>query len=59
LGRLSGGPQDIDLLYSKIMLEDEFEGLEELEATECTVFLTEGEGHLGLAEVVRFFMKKA
>lgn len=58
LGRLSGGPQDIDLLYSKIMLEEDFDGLEMLEATESTTFLSEGEGHAGLAEVVRFLLKK-
>lgn len=58
LSRLSGGPQDIDLLYSKIMLEEDFDGLEMLEATESTTFLSEGEGHAGLAEVVRFLLKK-
>lgn len=58
LNRLSGGPKDIDLLYSKIVLEDDFEGLDLLEAAEITVFLTEGEGHAGLADVVRLLGKK-
>ncbi|MDO8368229.1 MAG: class I SAM-dependent methyltransferase [Saprospiraceae bacterium] len=57
--RLSGGPKELDMLYSKIILEHDFEGLEILEATESTTFLTEGEGHAGLAEVVRFLLKKS
>ncbi len=56
--RLSGGPKDLDMLYSKILLEDDFENLEILEATESTTFLAEGEGHAGLAEVVRFLVKR-
>lgn len=58
LSRLSGGPKDIDLLYSKILLEEDFDGLEILEAQESVVYLNEGEGHSGLAEVVRFLLEK-
>ena len=58
LNRLSGGPNDIDFLYSKILLEDDFEGLDYLEGGESTVFLTEGEGHAGLADVVRYLCQK-
>lgn len=58
LGRLSGGPKDPDMLYSKTTLEDDFEPLELLEAGAYTVYLEEGEGHNGLAEVVRILAKK-
>jgi len=59
LNRLSGGPKNIDWLYSKNMLEQDFEPLEPVECAETTVFLNEGEGHSGLAELVRgCFLKK-
>jgi len=58
LNRLSGGPKDIDMLYSKVLLDDDFEALEILEAAESTTYLSEGEGHAGLAEVVRFLLKR-
>lgn len=58
INRLSGGPRDIDMLYSKIMLESDFESLEIIESGEYTIYLNEGEGHTGLAEVVRFVLEK-
>lgn len=59
LGLHSGGPKDMDLLYSKSMLEQDFGDLEPLECAESTLFLSEGEGHAGLAEVVRGLFQKS
>ena len=56
MNRLSGGPKNIDLLYTKRLLEDDFEGqnsMKTLELYESTVFLQEGFGHEGLGDVVR------
>ena len=58
LSRLSGGPKNMDLLYSKTMLEQDFEHLDPIESIEATVFLNEGEGHSGLGEVVRGCFQK-
>lgn len=57
MNRLSGGPKNIDLLYSKQHLEADFEGadgIQILELGEATVSLQEGLGHEGLGDVVRF-----
>jgi len=60
LGRLSGGPKNVEMLYSKLMLQEDFEGLDTVEISEATVFLDEGEGHAGLAEVTRaHFLKRS
>lgn len=54
LGKSSGGPQDLELLYSKEGLIESFSGLD-IELIEYeTVFLNEGAHHEGKAEVVRF-----
>jgi 2-polyprenyl-3-methyl-5-hydroxy-6-metoxy-1,4-benzoquinol methylase len=55
--RLSGGPKDLDMLYTQRLLADDFVGLEVLEAMEITTVLQEGEGHKGEAEVVRLCLK--
>jgi SAM-dependent methyltransferase len=54
LKRDSGGPPDVQLLYSTEELRDDFEGLLELKML-CRqqVHLTEGR-HLGIGEVVRY-----
>lgn len=58
IGRLSGGPKDMDMLYAKILLEDDFTDLEPLMAFELTMYLNEGNGHVGLAELVRYVAEK-
>lgn len=58
LGNTSGGPQTVELLFSKALLEREFAGLEALEITEQSVVLEEGQFHAGPAEVVRAFFEK-
>jgi 2-polyprenyl-3-methyl-5-hydroxy-6-metoxy-1,4-benzoquinol methylase len=54
LGRDSGGPQVLDLLFSKEILQEDFAGLEFQELEECEVQLDEGLFHGGPAKVIRF-----
>jgi SAM-dependent methyltransferase len=54
LGRASGGPQVLDLLFTKEILQKDFAGLEFQELEECEVQLDEGLFHGGLAKVIRF-----
>ncbi len=58
LGRTSGGPRDVDLLFTEERLRADFAGfdLEHLEA--CEVVLDEGPGHRGPANVVRLIARK-
>ena len=55
LGRASGGPRQIELLYALSDLRSDFAGLlnEEL-GQACEVILDEGPGHQGAALVTRF-----
>lgn len=54
LGKSSGGPQDLELLYSKEELIESFSGID-IELIEYqSVLLNEGAHHDGKAEVVRF-----
>lgn len=57
-GRTSGGPGDVDFLYTLEAVTEAFQALIPLEALEGTVILNEGPGHQGPAEVVRFLGKK-
>ncbi len=59
INRLSGGPKNVELLYGKALLAKDFAAMEILELVEDTVLLEEGEGHLGLGEVVRGLFKKS
>jgi SAM-dependent methyltransferase len=59
LNRRSGGPGSLEMLYSKQKLLNDFAGLDVLEADELTVFLNEGDGHSGLAEVVRLQLERS
>ncbi len=54
LGHASGGPKNMDMLYSQNMLAEDFAGLDILENSELTIMLKEGEGHVGLGYVVQF-----
>lgn len=54
LGLNSGGPKDLDMLYSIEQVKDDFEGLNFEEIEEKTVFLNEGKFHQGEAKVIRF-----
>lgn len=53
LGRTSGGPPDVALMFSPSDLRADFAELEGLTVEEASVTLSEGPGHEGVAEVVR------
>ncbi len=58
LGNPSGGPKNIDMLYTKEMLEKDFAALTQLNIETLTEFLDEGAFHKGAAELIRFVGKK-
>ena len=58
LGLSSGGPKNIDWLFSAQELETEFPGLKILTNQEKQRVLDEGPLHQGLAEVVQFIAQK-
>lgn len=58
LGRLSGGPPDLDRLYGSPCVTEAFRPLTTLEHVEGLVLLEEGPGHQGLGEVIRFLGRK-
>lgn len=58
LGRTSGGPQNLQLLYSIEELEDDFNDLEDLSIEELEVDLKEGPFHQGNAMVLRLIANK-
>jgi hypothetical protein len=58
-GRPSGGPKDVDMLYTPEKLKDEFPGLQALELLEGTAILDEGSKHQGEAVVVRMVARKS
>ncbi len=55
----TGGPKDIDQLYSLQDLLNDFKGLQMIEAIETDVNLNEGKGHVGISSVVRIFAKNS
>lgn len=58
LGRASGGPPEIELLYDQILLGEDFQQLNMLELYETEVILNEGLFHQGKASVVRLLGRK-
>jgi SAM-dependent methyltransferase len=55
LGRSSGGPKDVDMLYTLSQLRADFDGLlRELQGCEIEVVLNEGPGHQGPGCVTRW-----
>jgi hypothetical protein len=56
--RFACGPKTDDSRYDEAMLAEDFAGLEFLELLSGTVALEEGEGHRGLARVVRLFARR-
>jgi SAM-dependent methyltransferase len=55
LGRTSGGPKEIDLLYALEDIRADFkEVLDEVSGEELEVLLDEGPGHQGMAMVTRY-----
>lgn len=49
----TGGPPDLDMLYTAFRLQEDFAGAEILELEEVTTELAEGRGHRGMSAVVR------
>ena len=58
LNNSSGGPKEIEMLLSKDILSGEFSSLQIIENTEEEIILSEGGGHSGKADVVRFMARK-
>ena len=58
LGKSSGGPKDLSMLFELDELKKDFKNLKIIEATEMIVNLEEGEGHNGEASIVRIFACK-
>ncbi|MEN8815476.1 MAG: SAM-dependent methyltransferase [Nonlabens sp.] len=54
LGKPSGGPKNIEMLFSIEEIETEFAGLKFEQLREETITLSEGNYHKGEAEVIRF-----
>lgn len=53
LGKSSGGPQSLDMLYSEEELGEDFQGLSQLQIHTEEILLEEGAFHQGAASVVR------
>jgi SAM-dependent methyltransferase len=58
IGNKSGGPQNIDMLYSMEDLKEDFEYLEVIYLEDIEVELDEGEFHHGKANIIRFMGQK-
>ncbi len=54
----TGGPPDLDMLYTAWRLEQDFAGAEILELAEVTTELQEGRGHSGTSAVVRLVARR-
>lgn len=53
-----GGPNNIDMLFSKASIQADFSGFEILHLEECEVELMEGIYHQGKGSVIRFIGRK-
>lgn len=53
LGRTSGGPQDLDMLFNETLLAEDFADLEVRALETVEAVLSEGPGHTGAAALVR------
>jgi SAM-dependent methyltransferase len=54
LGKSSGGPQNIEMLFSIVEIQSEFSALDFKSLKEETIELAEGKKHVGEARVIRF-----
>lgn len=54
----SGGPKNIDMLFSIDELKEDFKLLKIINIREEIIFLNEGDGHFGKAAVIRFVGEK-
>ena len=53
LGNSSGGPKNIEMLYTETILRSDFSSLSDLEIGETDIELNEGLYHIGRASVIR------
>ena len=58
LGKNSGGPQDLEMLYSLDDAMNDFKEMKTILLEEKNIFLNEGEKHSGDASVIRFVGEK-
>lgn len=58
LGKTSGGPKSLELLYGESELESDFAGMEILLLEEVNAFLDEGQYHQGEASLIRLLARK-
>lgn len=58
LGRQTGGPQDLDMLYDEQILREDFKDLHIIEIRKKLEALDEGLYHQGEAALIRLFAKK-
>lgn len=58
LGRDTGGPRSVEMLYNAELLRHDFSGLEILKLAELEVDLNEGPYHRGAARVIRMIGRK-
>ncbi len=59
LGRTSGGPPDPAMMFTEDQLAQDFASLQTLHRSSPSETLSEGHGHAGLAELVRWVARKA
>ncbi|ASV31718.1 class I SAM-dependent methyltransferase [Maribacter cobaltidurans] len=58
MGKPSGGPKNVDMLFSIEEIKTEFKGIQFTYLEELNIVLTEGHYHVGEASVIRFIGKK-
>ncbi|MEN9738974.1 MAG: hypothetical protein RLZZ318_1008 [Bacteroidota bacterium] len=59
LGKASGGPKQIEMLYSSEQLNQDFKGIKTLHNQYHKTTLNEGSFHIGEADIIRFIGKKS
>ena len=57
-GKISGGPQDLNMLYSLDEIENDFGSFKTILLKEEIINIEEGEKHKGVASVIRFVGEK-
>ena len=58
LGKTSGGPQDLNMLYSLDEIKNDFGSLKTIRLKEQIIEINEGDKHKGKASVIRFVGEK-
>jgi SAM-dependent methyltransferase len=59
LGRASGGPKDINMLYTPEILAEDFQSIKIIELKKEVLTLQEGKFHEGEAAIMRMFARKS